>query len=315
MSQKNVDESNVSGNLTNNVVNQVQATVPTDDISNIVIIYQVTYLNQETCEKMVMVLQNEVESAAQKYVDAYGEYEFDQLQSVVAVTVDEKYLEKQKNSATLMDSYLTKLVTLENTFSDMDMVYYEKLYRMSEQANSTEQLHEDITVKDLIKWLIIGIVGFVIIWSAYYFLKYLLDPSIKTWNEIKKINLPVIGYTSLNASNENIIKQIQKKIDVPYVDLSYIVSSIDAFEKKNIIFCTDEKMSKNLEEGLVKKTENLELAGWLQKDVKVFKQAKNADGIIFGVWKKRTSMKQLKREVDICKMYNIRILGIVGIDE
>lgn len=28
MSQKNVDESNVSGNLTNNVVNQVQATVP-----------------------------------------------------------------------------------------------------------------------------------------------------------------------------------------------------------------------------------------------------------------------------------------------
>ena len=315
MSQKNVDESNVSGNLTNNVVNQMQAIVPTDDISNTVIIYQVAYLNQETCEKMVMVLQNEVESAAQKYVDSYGEYEFDQLQNVVAATVDEKYLEKQKSSATLMDSYLTKLVTLENTFSDMDMVYYEKLYRMSEQTNSTEQFHEDSTIKNLIKWLIIGIVGFVIIWSAYYFLKYLLDPSIKTWNEIKKINLPVIGYTSLNASNENIIKQIQKKIDVPYVDLNYIVSAIDAFEKKNIIFCTDEKISKNLEEGLVKKTENLELAGWLQKDVKVFKQAKNADGIIFGVWKKRTSMKQLKREVDICKMYNIRILGIVGIDE
>ena len=154
MSQKNVNESSVvSGNLDNNVVNQMQAVVPTDDISNTVITYQVAYLNQETCEKMVMVLQKTVESAAQTYVDTYGEYELEQLQNVVAVTVDEKYLEKQKSSATLMDSYLTKLVTLENTFSDMGKAYYQSEYLTAEDVDveQLQEVHNGIAAKDMVK--------------------------------------------------------------------------------------------------------------------------------------------------------------------
>lgn len=112
-SQKEMGE---NSDLTAKVVNNLQVTGSMDSMSNTVITYQVVYLNQETCEKMVTVLQNAVASAAQKYVDTYGEYEFEQLQNVVAVTVEEKYLEKQKTSVALVDGYLTKLTTLEGAF-------------------------------------------------------------------------------------------------------------------------------------------------------------------------------------------------------
>ena len=107
MSQKEMGDSD----LTANVVNNLQVTVPVDSMSNTVITYQVVYLNQETCEKMIAVVQDAVVSVAQRYVDIYGEYEFEQLQSVVAVIADEKYLEAQKYSIGLMDNYLTKLTT------------------------------------------------------------------------------------------------------------------------------------------------------------------------------------------------------------
>ena len=139
---------------------------------------------------MVTILQDAVASAAQKYVDTYGEYEFDQLQNVVAVTVDEKYLEKQKTSVALVDGYLTKLTTLEGAFNDTEMVYYQGKYLAAEHIDSelSQKVQNGIAVKNLVKWLIIGGIGFIVLWAVYYFLKYLLDPSIKTLNELEKMN-------------------------------------------------------------------------------------------------------------------------------
>ena len=186
MSQKEIGE---NSDLTANIANNLQVTVPVNSISDTLLTYQVAYLNQETCEKMVTILQDAVASAAQKYVDTYGEYEFDQLQNVVAVTVDEKYLEKQKTSVALVDGYLTKLTTLEGAFNDTEMVYYQGKYLAAEHIDSelSQKVQNGIAVKNLVKWLIIGGIGFIVLWAVYYFLKYLLDPSIKTLNELEKM--------------------------------------------------------------------------------------------------------------------------------
>ena len=319
MSQKNVDESNVSGNLTNNVVNQVQATVPTDDISNIVIIYQVTYLNQETCEKMVMVLQNEVESAAQKYVDSYGEYEFDQLQNVVAATVDEKYLEKQKSSATLMDSYLTKLTMLENDFNDKDKVYYQKKYLTIENMDveQSQKKHDSISVKTLIRWLIIGMVGFVAVWGVYYFLKYLLDSSIKTLDEVKQMGLPVIGSIAGRDRNSTILNRLEEKKNGHYESVDYVSLAIDILPEKNIFLVTDfdEAAAKQLSELLEQKNKKIRTVHLLQSDANALELAKESDGIILEIVPKKTDKKQIVRELEVCKMQKIAVIGVIGIFE
>lgn len=123
-SQKEMGE---NSDLTAKVVNNLQVTGSMDSMSN-----TVNYLSgglseiRRPDEKMVTVLQNAVASAAQKYVDTYGEYEFEQHQNVVAVTVEEKYLEKQKTSVCIgWMAILQNADTLEGAFNDTEMVYYQ----------------------------------------------------------------------------------------------------------------------------------------------------------------------------------------------
>ena len=115
------DDTDLSGN----VVNNLQVVVPDSALSKTIITYQIAYLDKDTCEKMTTALKNAVEVVKQQYEETYGVYDLDIVQNAVAVTVDQFYQDKQNTSATWVDNYLTKLVKLEDAFSDTEMAYYQ----------------------------------------------------------------------------------------------------------------------------------------------------------------------------------------------
>lgn len=313
-SQKEMGE---NSDLTAKVVNNLQVTGSMDSMSNTVITYQVVYLNQEICEKMVTVLQNAVVSAAQKYVDTYGEYEFEQLQNVVAVTVDEKYLEKQKTSVALVDGYLTKLTTLEGAFNDTEMVYYQGKYLAAEHIDSelSQKVQNGIAVKNLVKWLIIGGIGFIVLWAVYYFLKYLLDPSIKTLNELEKMKLPIIGSVKSENTYLNFVDNIRRKGGY-YISTDYIAAVLNKFSENQILICREENPSlEKLGKDLTNKLPNIKIANWIQMDVDILKQEKQIDGMVLVISLGKTPMRQLQRELEICKIQKIKLIGIIGVIE
>lgn len=314
MAQKDVDE---NSDLTAKVINNLQVTGSMDSMSNTVITYQVVYLNQETCEKMVAVLQKAVASATQKYVNTYGEYEFEQLQNVVAVTVDEKYLEKQKTSVALTDSYLTKLVKLEGAFDDTEIAYYQEEYLAVEHIDSEQpqEVQNSIVVKDMVKWLVVGVFCFVIIWGAYYFLKYLLDTSIKTLDEVKLMKLPIISYLGNDNTRSTFLTRMEKKKNGCYNTIDYTAMSIKMLPEESILFSIDFEPENWLVEELQKKTTKMKLVKSIQFDVETLEQAKNTDGIIFTIRLRKTLRKELQRELEVCKMQNIKVLGVVVLKE
>lgn len=319
MLQGNVDESSVSGSLTSNIVTQMQVTVPSDGISNTVITYQVAYLDQKTCEKMVEVLRNAIESAAQKYVDAYGEYEFDQLQSVVAVTVDEKYLEKQKSSAVLVDSYLTKLIKLEDEFNEVEKSYYQSMYHASEHVDFSQSLEvqNGISINILLKWLIMGIALLFILWGAFFSFKYMLDTSIKTLDEVKKMKLPVVGYVRNMKAHMSILDRMEQKKNGISNLIDYIVATINALPEQQILLCVnlndtwEQQIAKEVQE----KTSNVAMTNWIHEDITALECAKKSDGVIFEINLRKTSMKQLQRALDVCKLHKIEVLGAIVTEE
>lgn len=312
MSQKEIGE---NSDLTANIANNLQVTVSVNSISDTLLTYQVAYLNQETCEKMVTILQDAVASAAQKYVDTYGEYEFDQLQNVVAVTVDEKYLEKQKTSVALVDGYLTKLTTLEGAFNDTEMVYYQGKYLAAEHIDSelSQKVQNGIAVKNLVKWLIIGGIGFIVLWAVYYFLKYLLDPSIKTLNELEKMKLPIIGSVKSENTYLNFVDNIRRKGGY-YISTDYIAAVLNKFSENQILICREENPSaEKLGKDLTNKLPNIKIANWIQMDVDILKQEKQIDGMVLVISLGKTSMRQLQRELEICGIQKIKLIGIIGV--
>ena len=315
MSQKNVDE---SSDLTANVVNNLQVTVPVDSISNTVITYQVAYLSQETCEKMVAVLQDAVASATQKYVDTYGEYEFDQLQNVVAVTVDEKYLEKQKTSAALVNNYLTKLAELEDAFDDTEMDYYQTVYLSNDSTfNAQEQVaQKNISLKAMCKWLLVGIVAFAFIWGTLQLAKYLTDSVIKTLDEVKKMKLPVIGYVRNEKAHMSILDRMEQKKNDISDSTDYIAATINAFPEQQILLCGDlnNVWEQQMLDEIQKRTSNLAITDWIHEDITALKNAKKSDGVIFAINLRKTSIKQLQKALDVCKLQKITVLGVVVIE-
>ncbi len=213
------DAVNENNSLSGSVVNDIQVKITGEQVSNVMITYQIDYLDKETCEKMTEVLKNAVDAVTQKYQAVYGVYTFDELQATVAVTVDQKYLDQQRTSATLVDNYLTKLTKLEDAFSDAEMTYYQTVYLEPEQEAEGVQASDPqngISVKDLIKWLVVGIFGFVVLWGACYFFKYLLDPSIKTLDEVKNMNISIIGHVENETEHLNLIERLEQKKNGPF---------------------------------------------------------------------------------------------------
>lgn len=162
------------------------------------------------------------------------------------------------------------------------------------------------------KWLIIGMFGFAALWGAYYFLKYLLDPSIKTLDEVKQMGIPIIGYLGKENENPTIIDRLEKK-NGSYDTIDYIISTIGLFEENPILLCVnmEDKDQKYIAEEVSKRVKNVEAGNWIQTSTSALEAAINAKCIILGIKFKETSWKQLKRELEVCKIHKIRISGFI----
>ena len=269
------DDTDLSGN----VVNNLQVVVPDSALSKTIITYQIAYLDKDTCEKMTTALKNAVEVVKQQYEETYGVYDLDIVQNAVAVTVDQFYQDKQNTSATWVDNYLTKLVKLEDAFSDTEMAYYQEKYLAAEHVDAAQpqKVQSGISVKNLVKWLIIGMFGFAALWGAYYILKYLLDPSIKTLDEVKQMGIPIIGYLGKENENPTIIDRLEKK-NGSYDTIDYIISTIGLFEENPILLCVnmEDKDQKYIAEEVSKRVKNVEAGNWIQTSTSALEAAINA---------------------------------------
>lgn len=312
------DTVNENSSLSGSVVNDIQVKVTGEQISNVVITYQIDYLDKETCEKMTEVLQSAIESTTQEYQTIYGSYIFDELQMTVAVTVDQNCLNQQRISTTLVENYLTKFTNLENGFSDTEKTYYETAYLKAEQEAEGVQISDGenrISVMDLIKWMMIGIFGFAVLWGAYYFFKYLLDPSIKTLEEVKNMQLPIIGQVENEIEHLNLIERMERKKNGPYDTVEYLAATVESLPEENILLCVNSVVEeeKQLGAALEQRAEKLHVIASIQSHADVLEQIKYTDGVILCVKLGKTSRKELVRELEVCRLRKINVLGVVGI--
>lgn len=314
------DAVNENNSLSGSVVNDIQVKITGEQVSNVMITYQIDYLDKETCEKMTEVLQSAIESATQEYQTTYGSYTFDELQMTVAVTIDQNYLNQQRTSAMLADDCLEKITKLEDEFSDTDLAYYEATYLEAEQEAEGVQISETengIAAKDLIKWLTVGIFGFVVLWGAYYFIKYLLDPSIKTLDEIKNMRLSIIGYVGSETEHPNMIECLKQKKNGFRDTVEYLAKTIKELPEEKILFSVDSTAEEEKQLGVIleQKAGKLHMVEAIHSNADALEQAEYADGVILCVRLGKTSRKELIRELEVCKVHKINVLGTVGLEQ
>ena len=289
---------------------------------NILISYSVSYMDQRACEKMLDVIRNRAETLYQEYRDVYGDYTFTPVNDSVRLVINNDYLNKQKASADAINTYLTNITKLEGSFTGDDLDYYRTVYLSREEVkDTTEEVvvaeEEFDPVKELLKWVVISVFLLCFLWGGFYLVKYIMDPHVKTVSELQNYGLQVIGRIGKEEQSLGWIDRLDYKRKGNYDTMEYIVSAINALHAQKLLLCLDQNHAelKELAEEIEKSSVGVMINNPVHLDSGALEMAKKMDGIILMINMKNELRKELQRELDVCKIQDIPVSGVIVVDE
>ena len=294
---------------------------------NSVITYTVVSINEESCRKMLQILQEKVEELNKECEETYEEYEAMEVNNAVRLLTNNEYLNKQRSHIDQLSSYLSNVRGLESSFAEEDRKYYNQMYLARVEEDEDDEESQELlaateepaeTAPSPVKWVIIGIFLMGVCWGGFYMLKYLLDKHIKTSDEIRSYRLPLIGcleghgpvYTGLNKKIEQLRRRTKESADTE----DYVAASLDALDVPGILLCGDQKDEdvNQVMASLKEKSAKAELSDYPGQDSDALERAREK-GVVFVVHLGHTTRTELKREMEVCRMQKIGVLGAVVI--
>lgn len=302
-----VSINNMAGDLTENLGT---------DHNNAMFYCLFTFKDQDNCEKAIRIIQKRIEQIEQNCQEIYGNYSFLNVNDSVRMEVNSDVLGKQKNNADIINTYLNNITKLESTFEKEDLSYYEAFY-LNKEKEQQETVSEGNS-GNLVKWLCIGIILACICWAGYHIIRYVLDKHIKQVEELKRrYRLPVLGYLdSTHGENRGLdgyIDKLYRKHDMLKDAEDYLQKSIKVLDKERLLLCGDMTNPDiaGLAQKLCSEDSRLKSAGFIHQDGDALMLLKNVDSIILLAQIGRTMNCEIKRELEVCRMKEITIEGVI----
>lgn len=274
-----------------------------------VITFYITHFDKKVCEEMLGYLMEQVEIFNQQYSEKYGKYEFRKVTEVLVERSNTAYIDKQNTNIDKLNKLNNTVVDQEGKFTGNDLIYYQINFLnkdidaayvtndMAEEKAITEQKKESNEVKNLV--IAIG-VAFVF-WAIFWGVKYLTDNRIFTKEDAEEYyNFPVIGHVNnqvkkslyskwkkYNFDTEEYLKYILKSLENDGV----VVSGYDGKEVSSDIVCCFEE--------------------YLFKNRIAMEKAKEVGNIVIGVHLEKSTYEEVEREVELCMVQGVKIVGML----
>lgn len=289
--------------------------------------YKVVSTDQKSCEKMLQVLRERVEALQAEYEETYGAYGASEVSSAISQVTDTTYLNAQRENVDRLSNYLTTMKDAESAFSDDEKTYYTNKYLAKEYVDSDNaeeakaMLLEEAEPVSKVKWLAIGVILLVVIWGAYYMVKYILDKKVKTVSELRNAyHLQVIGRVATGESAskgiDKFIGQIYEKIKEQSDTLDYVVQAVNAMEGGKAFLCGNIEIPevKVVMDQLAAECGRLEKGELCSRGVASLEKAKAVGKEILVVCVGKTRRGELERELESCRLQKISVVGVVVVE-
>lgn len=292
---------------------------------NAAVTYSVVSTSEESCEQMLEIIRKKVaELDAECAQGGYETYRALEVNDAVRLVTNNDYLNRQKANIDQLSTYLSNVQRLEATFEEDDLIYYNETYlareyEMEEESSEllgTAGAEEGPVSVNPVKWLVIGIFLLCVCWGGYFMLKYLLDKHIKTSDEVKNYRIPLIGclegqkkqYKGLDA----LIEKLARRTKSPADSEDYIAASIEAMDAKEILLCGDlkDEATRKVMNSLKEKCARIEISEYPGQNSEALERA-GERALVFLVQIGKTTRTELQRELEVCRMQKIGVLGAV----
>lgn len=248
-----------------------------------------------------------VEQANIETISSYENVNIQLVRDSVTFGYNDVISKAQTNRINSRQGILNNLTNVKSKLSKDELLYYDYHYNYDEAFTSQKS---DFAKK----WPVLFAVGFGAMVAGLYFVIYLLDDHIKSFDEIKdRYHLPLLGVlNTTKKDNKNVIDKFINDLDKnEYNTLDYIKSSIKLLDEKNILLCNGYE---GLDNVFNKIDSRLNLVKPLNEDNRSLEQLKKADGVILvsKLWDSKNS--DIQRQIDIVNNIGKKVVGVIGLD-
>lgn len=311
----------------------------TEDVpSYSIITYTVAFMDENVCAAMLQALQEKAEMQLEECREKYGTFDYEVLSDFVETRKNESYASIQKSSMDSLNNYAAGYSKLENELGSRDRIYYNTIYLPNGLKNAvrnglqkTEEIEKlleslerseaqdisevpsEFSAKTAVKWTLTGIIVMIILWGGCFVLKYLFDRHVKSVRELQNIyGLRLLGNVVLSGEKRNIIDRwidrVARNCQMPSDTAEYMNHMIALMGSAHILLCgaVHDAEVQQAFSGMV-------FESFVHQSQDALQKAKASDGIILMVKKNETYYQEVRREVEICNLQGIHILGTVVI--
>lgn len=289
--------------------------------NGIVLQYTIVAADKASCESMTNELQNIITQETEQYQGNYGSYNFQEISNSVQRSSNTDYLSKQRSATDALNSYLTTAQKLEKEFTGDDLKYYQTVY-MNQILDEAEEEDEAVTtfsVKDMIKYIIVGLFLTCACWGCWFFFKYLLDNHIKDSEELSRTwGMKILGVVEGTKhpfwGNYMILDRMFNRRTAD--SRIYILSMIEMLQKEHVLICGDQNNAEiqSCKEWISGEKSGTVLGDLMSRDSKTLESSKNNDGIIYVFQLGATAYSEIVKELQVCDLQKVNVLGAVIID-
>ncbi|MCD8241951.1 MAG: hypothetical protein LUD73_06175 [Lachnospiraceae bacterium] len=299
------------------------------------VVLKVVAPDEESCSAMLAILREKAEELDQQCAASYENYSAVTVNDSVQETADSAYLTWRNLSMTRLYTYLTNEQKLEEEFSSTELDYYHHVYYTEtlENIGSTAETSDveaetdtdtkiSLSLSGMKKWVLIGAVVGLFIWACWFGLSYLLDKSIRTYGEAKDYyRVPMLGRLNAGSSRakgiDGLIDSLHSRVKGSSDTIPYVISAINTIGDERTVVCGNVEYEEvqSVMDAFRENCAQLETDDFAGKSVQALERVKEAGREILLVRIGKTKKADVRRELEICRMQQIKVVGMVAIDD
>jgi hypothetical protein len=293
--------------------------------------------DQESCEIIADVLEEECASIAAQLQDVYGAFDMTRLNRKYMEVVSTSLLSAQQSQASALNSVKGSLTGITSGLSDDQKQYYSAILDKEMEAYLPEEVEEpEISVVEILKYIILGILLGGFLSCAWIACKWIFAGTILSTGDIEAaFPAPVFGQIEYTAGKKAFLPGIDRWIRGMFEHkgaqfseeerLRMITSGIRiAAEKKAVkkVYLTGSVHGDVVEQ--TKKTICEKLAGQGLEiaygnspicDPESLENMVASDAVVFVEQVDLSRYEDMKKEVMLCGQHQIPMMGYVVIKE
>jgi len=272
--------------------------------------------DKEQCEAVKNVLKQLFTEKIQELQNVYSDIQIKYLSEEYCVEVNDSIRANQLSYHQRLNSLKSILATYKFELNANQQKYYDILLRKNlnvGESNETiiQQPNTNVAEQPLfdIKISLLGAIAGVVIAILALLMRYLLTDTLKIKEDISEtLHQYVFG--------EADAKSLEKELPMMIEDIKYSAKKSSVSRLLLAGTYTDEAvelLKENIKKSLEKEFDKIEIDVIAKENAKVLRTINEADGIVCVEKIRKSTYKNIEKEIDLCNHYHIPVMGFIVI--